>query len=119
MIRAAGLEPDIDIKIDFVGLRPGEKLFEELFDDSEERLASALPGVFEAEPGPIPLSLLNPILRELEGLAEAGAVEATCRLARSVLAGEAAGQMAEAEPEFFDVWPVHGYRPPALHGAVT
>jgi FlaA1/EpsC-like NDP-sugar epimerase len=35
MIRLAGLEVDRDIKIVFTGLRPGEKLFEELFSDKE------------------------------------------------------------------------------------
>src|SRR3546814_2936040 len=35
MIRLAGLEPERDVKIDIVGLRPGEKLYEELFDEGE------------------------------------------------------------------------------------
>src|SRR3546814_13964947 len=43
MIRLAGLEPDIDVEIKIVGLRPGEKLYEELFDESEQQLPSALP----------------------------------------------------------------------------
>ncbi|HEX8419258.1 MAG TPA: nucleoside-diphosphate sugar epimerase/dehydratase [Sphingomonas sp.] len=59
MIRLAGLEPDHDVAIDIVGLRPGEKLFEELFDENEERLPSMLPDVFEAEPAPIPLTRLR------------------------------------------------------------
>ena len=36
MIRLSGLEPDVDIKIEEVGLRPGEKLYEELLIKTED-----------------------------------------------------------------------------------
>ena len=38
MIRLAGLIPNQDIKIEYSGLRPGEKLFEELLNDNENTM---------------------------------------------------------------------------------
>ena len=40
MISLAGLKPDVDIKIEEIGLRPGEKLYEELLNDRERTTAT-------------------------------------------------------------------------------
>ena len=38
MIRLAGFKPDIDIKIEIIGLRPGEKLYEELLNETAKNI---------------------------------------------------------------------------------
>ncbi|MCH9715935.1 MAG: polysaccharide biosynthesis protein [Gammaproteobacteria bacterium] len=48
MIRLAGKTPGTDIKIEYTGLRPGEKLFEELFHPSEELVQTAHEKLFKA-----------------------------------------------------------------------
>jgi O-antigen biosynthesis protein WbqV len=50
MITLAGLRPDRDIKIDFTGVRPGEKLFEELFHGAEPPVPTAYQGLLMASP---------------------------------------------------------------------
>ena len=48
MIRLAGLKPDIDIKIEYSGVRPGEKLFEEIFHGAEAPVPTEMDGILEA-----------------------------------------------------------------------
>lgn len=46
MIRLSGFEPDIDIKIKIIGLRPGEKLYEELQHKNESLEKTGHPRIF-------------------------------------------------------------------------
>lgn len=48
MIRLSGLEPEKDIKIEFIGLRPGEKLHEELFYDKEDVIKTEFEKIYLA-----------------------------------------------------------------------
>jgi len=49
MISLAGLKPEVDIPIRFTGLRPGEKLFEELLADKETTIPTYHPKIMAAE----------------------------------------------------------------------
>lgn len=54
MIRLAGKRPGVDIRIEFSGLRPGEKLFEELFHPQEDYQPTRHPKIVLAQPRALP-----------------------------------------------------------------
>lgn len=95
VIRMAGLRPEIDVPIKFIGLRPGEKLFEELFDTSEDKIESAIPGIFEAMPSPIPLEMLVEGFGQLARLIAAGDADELVRLTHEMVAASASSRWAE------------------------
>jgi FlaA1/EpsC-like NDP-sugar epimerase len=72
MIRLAGRVPDKQIKIEFVGLRPGEKLHEELFHDAEAAVPTANPALRLAAPRTADYAVLARSIDELEEQARAG-----------------------------------------------
>lgn len=80
MIVLAGLRPDDDIEIAFTGLRPGEKLFEELFDASEPITPSGVDGVLVAAANLLPLSETTARIEALAAAAARGHVSETRRL---------------------------------------
>ncbi len=49
MIQMAGLRPGIDIKIVYCGIRPGEKLYEELFYDHEKTIKTSYEKIMIAQ----------------------------------------------------------------------
>lgn len=85
MIRLAGLEPDRDVKISYVGLRPGEKLSEELFNHQEARRSSSVSGVFEACPAAMPLGRLQAAFDQIERAANLGNAARVRELVGAVL----------------------------------
>lgn len=68
MIRLAGLTPERDIDIIYTGLRPGEKLFEEIFHERENLRSTKHPKLFLAGSREVEWQWL---LAELEALAKA------------------------------------------------
>lgn len=67
LIRLSGFEPDVDMEIKVVGLRPGEKLYEELLMDEEGLSATKNDKIFVGKPFFTDAKLLK---RELEILSD-------------------------------------------------
>jgi FlaA1/EpsC-like NDP-sugar epimerase len=83
LIRLSGRVPDRDVKIEIVGMRPGEKLAEDLHDVEEEPAVTTHVGIMASKP-PIPdRMMLKQRLRELELLVDTGQVESLAALMKS------------------------------------
>jgi FlaA1/EpsC-like NDP-sugar epimerase len=70
MIELSGLKPDEDIEIQITGLRPGEKLYEELLIDGDTTFTTHHPKIYAAKEAMIPWIKLEPLLNELFSQAE-------------------------------------------------
>lgn len=86
MIRLSGFEPGRDIEVKFVGLRPGEKLYEELLVDGED-----------VEPTDHPRVLA---VRTVDAGVEAGWIQAVIRAAEARDASALVALVCAAVPEF-------------------
>jgi len=85
MIRLAGLTPGEDVAIAFTGLRPGEKLYEELIYAHETLLPTGRQGISVARDGGTAMADLKASLAALVEQANAGEPEETRALLRAVL----------------------------------
>jgi FlaA1/EpsC-like NDP-sugar epimerase len=66
LIRLSGFEPDVDIKIEYIGLRPGEKLFEELITEGENVVPTSHEKIMVLKGLECNLQSLNGILEDLD-----------------------------------------------------
>jgi len=100
MVRLAGLRPEQDVEIRFTGLRPGEKLFEELFHGREPPEPTIYPGLLMATPRTADPAIVGRALDEIAAACRGGQAKlALSQLARLVPEfdhNSAAGSRAEA-----------------------
>lgn len=102
MIRLSGKQPDIDIRIEYIGLRPGEKLYEELVHEHESHTAFMAGGAaFAVSPRTTELAILRRQIGELMRAVGSQDEEKVLRLIRSAVPefqfqGEAAAEGGRA-----------------------
>jgi O-antigen biosynthesis protein WbqV len=96
VIRLAGFKPDEDIKIVYTGLRPGEKLHEELFAAAEELIPSAADGVKLAKSYTAELGPLKAALTTLAGQVQTGADDEAAAKSLAALVPEYRGQFHDS-----------------------
>ena len=80
MIRLAGLRPDLDIEIRYTGLRPGEKLFEELFHGREPAVPIGHDGLLMATPRTADAAIVGRAIDEIATAARGGNVRLSLAL---------------------------------------
>ena len=99
LIRLSGFVPDEDIKLEFVGLRPGEKLFEELIGARETVQPSSIQKVFEVVSEEArPAGWFRGELRRLERVAKLGDSTEVMRTLRRIVP-EFTGRPWDIAPE--------------------
>ena len=85
MIRLSGLEPGRDIQVKFVGLRPGEKLFEELKHLYANCAATVHPRILRLTSTPMPLDQVRATLAKLKDAIDSSTPEQLRSMMAAVL----------------------------------
>ena len=121
LIRLSGLEPDVDIEVSFLGTRPGEKLFEELFFDGADVTPTIHPKILRARDAEA-MSHSDSDIQELIAAARENRSAATIRRLILKLVPEYAGVLDTGEFAIGSGQPLpdpldEALRPVAHHGA--
>ena len=98
LIRLSGLVPDEDIEIEFVGLRPGEKLYEELVGAGENVRPSAVEKILCVRSSDQPSPAILAILEEIELEAARGRTAEMMTLIRDLVSVGARTAVEESAP---------------------
>jgi FlaA1/EpsC-like NDP-sugar epimerase len=98
MIRLAGLRPDQDVRIEYTGLRPGEKLFEELFHGREPPVPTGHEGLLIAVPRTAESSTVGRAIDEMAGFCHAGDVARALDCVHALVPEFAGDAPAETPP---------------------
>ena len=85
MITLAGFTPDKDIKIEYTGLRPGEKLYEEVLSDKENTLPAFHERIRIAKVREYAYSDIIPVVDSLEALSREVRVDEVVSLMKSTV----------------------------------
>ena len=92
MIAMSGRQADIDIPIVFTGMRPGEKLFEELFDPGETNEQAPEEGLILAKSRVSRVEELAPHIERIHRLAEMGDADGAIRELQQIVPDFPCGQ---------------------------
>ena len=95
MIRIAGLEPEVDVGIEIVGRRPGEKLHEELFNPGERPQPTPAEKIVSAVRSPLDAGLGRERLRPHRGTRLRGRRRGARGRRRGAVRGARAGRFGQ------------------------
>ena len=109
LIRLSGLEPERDIEISYTGIRPGEKLMEELWDEGTPLLKTLHPDIFRLDAEASSASLdasaklranLPQVIEALSASAVSGDTEAIVNLLDELIPGSSIHESSHPDISF-------------------